>query len=114
MNSLRAITASWVNLSLPLQYYLFSTSMVVYDSGSGKGYATAGSHPALLAWALGSVALFAFLLRVEAKETPAGVPSGWRRFFASLIDFWFSLTIVASIGVAIQLCIESWRTGKFS
>jgi uncharacterized RDD family membrane protein YckC len=113
MNSLRAIAAFWVTLSLPFQY-LFSTSMVVYDSESGKGYATAGSHAALLAWTVCSVVLFAFLLRVEAKETPAGVPSWWRRFLASLIDFWFSVTIVASFGVAVQLCIESWRTGKFS
>lgn len=113
MNSLRAIAALWVTLSLPLQY-LFSTSMVVDDSESGKGYATAGSHPALLGWAVCSVALFAFLLRAEAKETPAGVPSGWRRFFASLIDFWFSVFTVASLGVAVQLWIESWRTGKFS
>jgi uncharacterized RDD family membrane protein YckC len=114
MDLLRGITAVWVALSFPVQH-LFSTGTPGYTSHweNGKGHVAAGSHPALLAWAVCSVALFVFLLRVEAQETPAGVPSGWRRFFAFLIDFWFSVAVFASFAAIIPLWMESKRTGQF-
>src|SRR5712691_10158947 len=99
MNLLRTIAALWVALNLPVEY-LFSAGVIGYTSDweNGKGYVAAGSHPALLAWSIAGIALLAFLLKVEVEEFPAGVPSGWRRFFAFLLDFWLSLLILASFG----------------
>jgi uncharacterized RDD family membrane protein YckC len=115
MTLLRVVLAIWVALSFVLQH-LFSPDVVGYTSHwvNGKGYVAAGSHPALLGWAVGSVLLFAFLLRLNVEEIPAGIPSAWRRFCAFLMDFWFSLAVLASLGGTIPLWMESERTGKFS
>jgi len=115
INLLRAIVACWVALSFLLEY-LFSASIVGYTSEwkNGIGYVAARSHPALLAWSVGGIGLFAFLLMLEVEEFPAGVPSAWRRFFAFLIDFWFSLTILASFGGILPLWLERMRTGQFT
>ncbi len=115
MNLLRAVAALWVALSLPLEY-LLSNGVVGYTSHweNGKGNVAAASHPALIAWSIASIALLNFLLKVEVDEFPAGVPSGWRRFFAFLIDFWFSIAILASLGGIVPLWLESIRTGQFS
>ena len=115
MNLVRTIAGLWISLSLLLEYF-FSSGVIGYISHweNGRGYIAAGSHPALLAWAIASIALFVCLLKVEVEEFPAGVPSGWRRFFAFLIDFWFSLAILASLGGTVPLWIESIRTGHFS
>lgn len=115
MNLLRAIAGVWVSLSLPLEY-LFSAGVVGYTSEwkNGKEYVTAGSHPALLAWSIVGIGLFALLIKIDAEESPAGTPSGLRRFSAFLIDFWFSLAVLASLGGLLPLWIESLRTGHFS
>jgi len=115
MNLLRTAAAFWVALSLPLGY-LLSSGVIGFAShwADGKGYVAAGSHPVLLAWSVLSIVLFLFLLRVQVEETPAGVPSGWRRFVGGLIDFWFSLLILASIGGILPLWVERQRTGHFS
>jgi uncharacterized RDD family membrane protein YckC len=115
MNLLRVFAASWVALSFLLEYR-FSAGVIGFSSQwhNGKGYVAAGSHPALLAWALVSVALFALLLRLEVEETPAGIPSRRRRFLSFLIDFWFSLAILASLGGVIPVLLEGMRTGRFA
>ena len=115
MNLLRAISALFVALSLLLEY-LFSANVVGYTSHwkDGKGHAAAGSHPALVVWSIAGIVLLAFLLKLEVEEFPAGVPSAWRRFSAFLIDFWFSLAILASLGGIVPLWLESMRTGQFS
>jgi len=115
MGLLRAMAAVWVALSLPLEY-LFSGGEVGFSSHwqGGSGYVAAGSHPVLLAWSVGGIGLFAVLLKLEAKESPDGIPSGWRRFGAFLIDFWFSIAILAPFGGLVPLLIEAKRTGQFS
>jgi len=115
MATLRTGAALWVALSFFL-LRLFSAGVVGYTSHweDGKGYVAAGSHPVLLAWAIGSIALLVLLFRIRAEEIPAGVPSGWRRIVAFLIDFWFSLAILASFGGIIPLWLESLRTGHFA
>jgi uncharacterized RDD family membrane protein YckC len=115
MNLLRAIPTLFVALSLLLEY-LFSAGAVGYTAhwNNGKEYVAAGSHPALVVWSIAGIVLLAFLLKLEVEEFPAGVPSAWRRFFAFLIDFWFSLAILASLGGIVPLWLESMRTGQFS
>jgi len=82
MGLLRAMAAVWVALSLPLEY-LFSGGEVGFSSHwqGGSGYVAAGSHPVLLAWSIGGIGLFAVLLKLEAKESPDGIPSGWRKIW---------------------------------
>jgi|SRR5579863_8426569 len=115
MNLLRAFAALWVALSFLLMY-LFSSGVVGYASHweNGKGYVAASSHPALLVWSVLSVALLTFLLLLKVEEFPAGVPSGRRRSVAFLIDFWFSVAVLASLGGMVPLWFESLRTGQFS
>ena len=115
MNLLRAVAAFWLGLSIILTY-LFSASAVGFNSHSEgrKGYMAAGSHPALLAWSAFSIVLVAVLFRLKVEEIPDGISSSWRRFFAFLMDFWFSLAIVASLGGVVPLWIESRRTGHFA
>jgi uncharacterized RDD family membrane protein YckC len=115
VNLLRAFDALWVALSVPLAY-MFSAGVVGYTSHweNGKGYVAAGSHPVLLAWSIIALAVLAILFKMEVEEFPAGVPGMWRRFFAFLIDFWFIVAVLASIGGTIPLWLERMRTGQFS
>jgi uncharacterized RDD family membrane protein YckC len=115
MNLLRAIAGLWVALSLFL-VYLFSSRAVGFTSHweNGKGYVAAESHPILVVWSITAIGLLASLLKIEAEEFPAGVPSGWRRFFAFLIDFWFSLAVLAPLAGIVPLWLERVRTGQFS
>ena len=114
INLLRAFAALWVAISFPL-HYLFSRGMVTYfsHSESDKGYATAGSHPLVLVWAVCSVALFTILLTIDTPGTPAGVPSRWRRLFARFIDLCFSAATLGSFATAVELWIEGSRTGMY-
>jgi uncharacterized RDD family membrane protein YckC len=43
-----------------------------------------------------------------------GVPTVKRRVLAFLIDFWFSLSVVSSVGALIPLWLEAVRTGRFA
>lgn len=116
MNLLRAVAAFWLGLSIIILMYVFSAGAVGFDSHSngGKGYMAAGSHPALLAWSAFSIVLVAVLFRLKVEEIPDGIPSGWRRFFAFLMDLWFIGAILASLGGLVPLWIESRRTGHFA
>ena len=75
---------------------------------------SAGSHPAVLLWAAAAVALFCLLMLRPASAVTEGVPTIKRRVLAFLIDFWFSLSVVSSIGALFPLLLEAMRTGHFA
>lgn len=115
INLLRALAGFWVSISLFI-VHLSSSDTIGHTlhSENGTRYVSAGSHPGLVAWATVSIALFVYLMKVDVEEFPAGVPSGWTRFFAFLIDLWFSFMVLASIGGIVPLLMETQRTGHFS
>ena len=115
MNLLRAVVAFWFLLSFMIEYFL-SPGEVGYSGhwSDGTAYVSAGSHPAFLVWAAVGLLLYFFLMHLKAEEAPDGVPTLRRRFLAFIIDFLFSLTIVASLGGMLPLWVESLRTGHFS
>ncbi len=115
MNLLRAIAGFWILLNFALDY-VFRVGEVGYtaQSKNAQTHISAGSHPATLVWSAVAVALFIVVIKIKPEETPDGVPSLGRRFLAFIIDFLFSLTIVATFGGLLPLWIEARRTGQFS
>lgn len=79
----------------------------------GNTAISAGSHPATLLWAAIAIALFLLLMIREPEAVAAGIPTRKRRVFAFLVDFWFSLLTVSTVGALIPLSIEAVRTGHF-
>lgn len=81
---------------------------------NGNTSISAGSHPAVLLWAVIAVALFVVLMVRKPGTVAEGVPTSKRRILAFLIDFWFSLSVVSSVGALIPLLLEAERTGHFA
>lgn len=75
---------------------------------------SAGSHPAVLLWAAAAVALFVVLMFRRPGTFTEGVPTMKRRAVAFLIDFWFSLAVVSSVGAVLPIGLEALRTGHFA
>jgi uncharacterized RDD family membrane protein YckC len=80
---------------------------------NGNTSVSAGSHPAVLIWAVCAVALFIVLMVRKPGAVTEGVPPRKRRVLAFLIDFWFSLSVVSSVGALIPLWLEARRTNHF-
>src|SRR5271165_2007109 len=74
---------------------------------------SSGSHPAMLLWAAIAIVLFILLMVREPNAMAEGVPTRKRRVFAFLVDFWFSLLAISTVGALIPLSIEALRTGRF-
>lgn len=81
---------------------------------NGNTSISAGSHPAELFWAAAAIALFILLMLRKPSTITEGVPAVKRRILAFLIDFWFSLSVVSSVGALIPLWLEAMRTGDFA
>ena len=81
---------------------------------SGDTYISSASHPAVVLWAAAAVALFVLLMVSRPSRATGGVPTLKRRVLAYLIDFWFSLLIVSSVGELVPLLLEAKRTGHFA
>jgi uncharacterized RDD family membrane protein YckC len=81
---------------------------------NGNTSISAGSHPAELLWAAAAIALFILLMLRKPSGVKEGVPTVRRRVLAFLIDFWFSLSVTASVGALIPLWLEAMRTGHFA
>jgi hypothetical protein len=79
----------------------------------GNTAISAGSHPAMLLWAAIAIALFILLMGREPNAVAEGIPTRKRRVFAFLVDFWFSLLTLSTVGALIPLSIEAVRTGHF-
>jgi uncharacterized RDD family membrane protein YckC len=64
---------------------------------------------------LSAIAIALFTLLMVRKPTGAveGVPPRKRRIFAFVIDFWFSLLTLSTVGALLPLSIEAVRTGHF-
>jgi hypothetical protein len=80
----------------------------------GRALVRAGSHPIMLAWAALGIGLFMFLMKTKTVHVNAGIPSMKRRFGAFLIDFYFSILVIASFGAILPLSLEAVRTGHFT
>lgn len=74
---------------------------------------SAGSHPAVIAWAL-LVACFFLLLLYKSPGTEAvGPASMTRRALSFLIDFFIFVMAVSSVTAIIPLAVEAHRVGHF-
>lgn len=60
------------------------------------------------------LALFVLLMVRRPSGVIGGVPTLKRRVLAFLIDFWFCLLIVSSVGELVPLWLEAKRTGHFA
>lgn len=80
---------------------------------NGNASISAGSHPAELFWAAVAIALFILLMLRKPGTITEGIPTVKRRVLAFLIDFWFSLSVLSSVGALIPLWLEAMRTGHF-
>ena len=111
---LRLACLAFVGLSFVPEYAfdipLVGDSIV---SKNGSVLVSAGSHPAVLLWAIAALAIFALLMLRETRTVTAGVPKLRRRISAFVIDFWFSITMLSAIWALIPLCLEANRTGRF-
>jgi hypothetical protein len=112
---LRLVSAILVGLSLVLTQF-FHVGLIG-DSmkwKNGNTSISAGTHPAVLLWAVIAVGLFAVLMVRKPGPAAEGVPTSRRRILAFLIDFQFSLCVTASIGALAPLLLEAMRTGHFA
>jgi uncharacterized RDD family membrane protein YckC len=112
---LRLASLIWVGLSFVVLHF-FNVGQVG-DSmqwKDGNTAISAGSHPAMLLWSAIAIALFILLMVKEPNAMIAGIPTRKRRVLAFLIDFWFSLLTLATVGALIPLWIEGVRTGHFT
>jgi len=111
---LRLVSLILVGLSIVIIHF-FDVGQVG-DSmqwNDGNVAISAGSHPAMLLWTAIAIALFIVLMVRKPNAVTTGVPTRKRRVFAFVIDFWFSLLILSSVGALIPLWIEAERTGHF-
>ena len=79
----------------------------------GNSTVSAGSHPLVILWTAIAIALFVAVMRREPSIAVFGIPSRGRRILAFVIDFWFSLLTLSSVGALIPLWLEATRTGHF-
>lgn len=113
--ALRLVASALVLLSFVIMYF-FNVGQVG-DSmlwKNGNTSISAGSHPAELFWAAAAIALFILLMLRKPSTMTEGVPTVKRRALAFLIDFWFSLSVVSSVGALLPLWLEAVRTGHFA
>lgn len=112
---LRVLSSILVGLSFVLPQFLgvgqIGNSM---EWKNGNTSISAGSHPAVLLWAVTAIALYVVVMIRKPGTVAEGVPPSKRRVLAFLIDFWFSLLVVSSIGALIPLLLEAMRTGHFA
>jgi hypothetical protein len=79
----------------------------------GNSIVSAGSHPLMILWTAIAIALFVAVMLRGPSIAVLGIPSRGRRILAFLIDFWFSLLTLSSVGALIPLWLEATRTGHF-
>jgi uncharacterized RDD family membrane protein YckC len=112
--ALRLFASGLVLLSFVILYFFdvgqVGDSMQWKD---GNTSISAGSHPAELFWAAAAISLFVLLMLRKPSTITEGVPTVKRRVLAFLIDSWFSLSVVSSVGALIPLWLEAMRTGHF-
>lgn len=79
----------------------------------GNSTVSAGSHPLMILWAAIAIALFVAVMLRDPSTAILGIPSRGRRILAFVIDFWFSLLTLSTLGALIPLWLEAIRTGYF-
>jgi uncharacterized RDD family membrane protein YckC len=84
------------------------------ETNNGQTEIYAGSRPVLLIWTAVAIMLFAALMIVRKNTLVVGIPTLKRRAVAFLIDFWFSVAILANVTALLPLWLEARRTGRFS
>ncbi|MHB8485889.1 MAG: RDD family protein [Candidatus Acidiferrales bacterium] len=111
---LRLVSLIWVVLSFVIIHF-FNVGQVgdSMEWKNGDTFISAGSHPAMLLWTATAIALFVLLMVKEPTAVATGIPTRKRRVLAFVIDFWFSLLTISSIGALIPLWLEAVRTGHF-
>ncbi len=111
---LRLVSLVWVGLSfVVIDYYDVGQVGDSMQWKDGNTAISAGSHPAMLLWSAIAIALFTLLMVRKPTGAVEGVPPRKRRIFAFVIDFWFSLLTLSTVGALLPLSIEAVRTGHF-
>ena len=111
---LRLVSLILVGLSFVVMHFLH-----VGQVGSAMHWSdektsiSAGSHPYVLFWTAAAITLFVLLMVRKPGPVTEGVPSFKRRVLAFVIDFWFGLLALSSVGALIPLSLEAERTGHF-
>jgi RDD family protein len=115
LNALRYATMVFVALSF-VALKVFSIGQVgsFEESHDGRTVVSAGSHPIMIMWAAVALGIFFAIMKIESVEVNSGIPTMKRRFGAFLIDFWFSLLVLAPLGALLPLFLEAERTGHFA
>jgi uncharacterized RDD family membrane protein YckC len=74
---------------------------------------SAGSHPALIVWAVLAACFYVLLLRKSPRAEAVGPASMTRRALSFLIDFLVFVMAVSSVTALIPLAVEAHRVGHF-
>jgi hypothetical protein len=113
-NILRSLAATAVVAHF-IWFFWFNKESVGYFSETNNGATRiyGGTTPAHVLAAIFGIALFCILMTIEVRVEDFQIPSIWRRFAAFLIDFYFSLFTLSSVGAIIPLLLEARRTGAF-
>lgn len=115
MKLLRVVVVVGLLLSFA-SLYAFDIGQVGFSAvwSNVKTSVSAGSHPIFLFWTALAVWLFVELMRRKVSAEIVGIPGLSRRATAFLIDFYFSLMTLSSVGALIPLWLEAARTGHFA
>jgi hypothetical protein len=94
--------------------FSYSTNYSFKDGINHKTVSvSAGTHPWFILWALVALFLYGMYLKKEKDFGALQITSMWRRFWAFILDFFFSVTVLSSFLALGPLCLEAQRTGNF-
>jgi uncharacterized RDD family membrane protein YckC len=94
-------------------HFPYHTIGFTYHEGSDGTEVTAGSHPAVIVWAVFVIATYFLLVKQRTLTESVGVAGLGRRFLAFLIDFIVVLVATSCIGSVFPLIAEARRVGRF-
>ena len=109
--------AAGLLIHLASLHYIFSSTSIVGDSvvvRDSTVVVKAGTTPLAVFWSLAGILLYFTLLSQKQESISVGTPSWWRRVAAFLLDFYYSLFVIAGIWALVPLGLEASRTGRFA
>jgi uncharacterized RDD family membrane protein YckC len=108
-------TLSVVLLLTLIGCFYLSSNQIGFSSyeGSDKVEVSAGSHPAVIVWAVLVICLYFALLYRNLHTELVGPAKMWRRTLSFLIDFLVVVLATSSITALIPLEVEARRVGHF-
>lgn len=112
--ALRAVMTVYV-IATFVWFFWFSKESVGYfaETHDGATQVQGGTTPITIIVGVIGFVLFYLLMRTEIRIEEVQVAALWRRFASFLIDFWFFVFSLSSIGAIVPLLAEAVRTGTF-